>query len=63
MVKSSLSTHLWQTGESKWTSSLTAWKRQDPNLIRGMATVSEESGTHLNVGKLNIFRAAYWHNA
>ena len=50
-----LTTRLRHAGESKRTWSLTAWKRQDPNLIRGMATVSEESGTHLNVGKLNIF--------
>ena len=30
-------------------------KRQDPSLIRGMATVGEESDTHLSTGKLNIF--------
>ena len=38
-------------------------KRQDPNLIRGMATVSEESDTHLNAGKLNIFQATCGHHA
>ena len=48
MVKSSLSTHLWQTGEPKWTWSLTALKRQDPNPTQGMATASEESDAHLN---------------
>ena len=40
-----------------------ALKRQDPSLIRGMATVDKELSTHLNTGKLNIFRAACWHNA
>ena len=34
-----------------------ALKRQDPNPTQGMATVSEESDAHLNVGKLN--RAAH----
>ena len=30
-------------------------KCQDLSPTRGMATVSEESGIHLNTGKLNIF--------
>lgn len=30
-------------------------KRQDPNPIWGMATVGEESPTHLNAGKLIFF--------
>ena len=34
-------------------------KRQDPNPSMGMVTVSKELGTHLNAGKLNIFRAAH----
>ena len=30
-------------------------KRQDPSLIRGMATVGEESPTHLKARELDIF--------
>ena len=30
-------------------------KRQDPNPNWGMATVGEESSTHLNVRELNVF--------
>ena len=61
-AKIKTNTHLWQTGEDKRTWSLTALKRQDPNPNHGMVTVSEESDTHLR-RELNIFRAAYWHNA
>ena len=54
-----MNTRLWQTGEDKRTWSLTALKRQDPNPTQGMVTVGEESPAHLNVGKLNIFRATF----
>ena len=31
-------------------------------LLRGMATVGKELSTHLNTGKLNIFRTTYGHH-
>ena len=62
-AKIASNTRLWQTGEDKRTWSLKALKRQDLSPAQGMATVPKELGTHLDTGKLNIFRAARWHNA